>query len=84
MARLVVGYAQVSRFGSDGEGQREVLLRLGMARPRPGLGEALAATRDGDTLVVTALARLARLARLVRSVPGADQLLTRLLGDQPW
>lgn len=47
-----------------------------MTRPRPGLGEALAATRAGETLVVTVLAPLAR------SVPDADQLRTRLLGDQ--
>lgn len=32
----------------------------GMSRPRPALGEALAATRAGDTLVITGLARLAR------------------------
>lgn len=43
-----------------------------MSRPRPGLREALAATRGGDTLVVTSLARLAR------SVPDAVELLDRL------
>lgn len=56
---LVTGYALVSRFGRDGDDQRAALLALGadagrvyldesltgMRRPRPGLGEALAATR---------------------------------------
>lgn len=83
---LVIGYARVSRFGADGEEQRAALLALGaaadrvyldegltgMSRPRPGLGQALAAAREGDTLVVTALARLAR------SVPDAHELLTQL------
>ena len=63
----------MSRLGVDAEEQRTALLRLGVdrdrvdvdkgltgtTRPRPALREALAATRAGDTLVVTALARLA-------------------------
>lgn len=43
-----------------------------MSRPRPALGQALAATRAGDTLVITSLARLAR------SAADAHQLLSRL------
>lgn len=82
----MIGYARVSRFGADADDQRAVLLALGadpdrvyvdvglvgMSCPRPALGEALAATRAGDTLVVTSLARLAR------SVLDAHQLLGRL------
>lgn len=82
----MIGYARVSSFGADADEQQAALLALGadaervyldrgltgMTRPRPALGEALAATRDGDTLVVTALARLAR------SMTDAYQLLTRL------
>lgn len=82
----MIGYARVSRFGTDAQEQRAALLGLGVAaervyldvgltgmtRPRAGLREALAATRGGDTLVVTALARLAR------SVPDAAELLDRL------
>jgi len=70
---LVSGYARVSRFGGDADEQRAALLALasavdrvyldggltGMTRPRPGLREALAAARGGDTVVVTALSRLA-------------------------
>lgn len=56
---LVIGYVRASRFGSDADGQRVELAALGayldrvyvdtgltgMARPRPALGEAFAATR---------------------------------------
>ena len=69
-----VGYARVSTLEQDLSAQREALERLGVenkniyfdhgltgtTRARPGLREALAATRDGDTLVVTKLDRLAR------------------------
>lgn len=89
MGPLVIGYARASRFGTDGAEQREALLRLraaadrvyldegltGMRRPRPGLGQALAAAREGDTLIVTTLARLAR------SVPDAHRLLTELTAN---
>lgn len=45
---------------------------IGANRTRPGLDQALAAVRDGDTLVVPNLDRLAR------SVPDADDIVDRL------
>jgi DNA invertase Pin-like site-specific DNA recombinase len=47
----------------------------GTNRERPGLREALAACREGDTLVVTKLDRLARSLPDARAI--ADQLTTR-------
>jgi hypothetical protein len=47
----------------------------GCNRDRPGLREALAACRDGDTLVVTKLDRLARSLPHARAI--ADELTTR-------
>jgi DNA invertase Pin-like site-specific DNA recombinase len=47
----------------------------GTNRDRPGLREALAACRDGDTLVVTKLDRLARSLPDARTI--ADELTTR-------
>ena len=47
----------------------------GCNRERPGLREALAACRDGDTLVVTKLDRLARSLPDARAI--ADELTTR-------
>lgn len=44
----------------------------GTTRARPGLGEALAACRDGDTLVVT------KLDRLARSLPDARDIVEDL------
>jgi len=46
----------------------------GTNRERPGLREALAACREGDTLVVT------KLDRLDRSLPDGERLL---MGSQP-
>lgn len=74
MDALLIGYARCSTDGQDLTGQREALLALGVTgeriyvdhgltgtnRERPGLREALAACRAGDTLVVTKLDRLAR------------------------
>jgi DNA invertase Pin-like site-specific DNA recombinase len=74
MAALLIGYARVSTDQQDLTAQREGLKGLGVEpariyvdhgltgtnRERPGLREALAACRDGDTLVVTKLDRLAR------------------------
>lgn len=74
MAGLKIGYARVSTTGQDLTAQREGLIALGVHtdqvyvdhgltgtnRTRPGLREALAAVRSGDTLVVTKLDRLAR------------------------
>ena len=74
MSALLVGYARVSTDQQDLTSQRDGLAALGVAtnriyvdhgltgtnRERPGLREALAACREGDTLVVTKLDRLAR------------------------
>ena len=74
MPGLLIGYARVSTEEQDLTAQRDGLQRLGVEpsriyvdhgltgtdRDRPGLREALAACRAGDTLVVTKLDRLAR------------------------
>jgi len=74
MTELLVGYARVSTEEQDLTVQREALERLGVGpdriyvdhgltgtnRDRPGLREAMAACRSGDTQVVTKLDRLAR------------------------
>jgi DNA invertase Pin-like site-specific DNA recombinase len=79
-----VGYARCSTDEQDLTAQRKALLALGVApdrlyldhgltgttRARPGLDQALAAVRAGDTLVVP------KLDRLARSVPDA-----RAIGD---
>jgi DNA invertase Pin-like site-specific DNA recombinase len=73
MSALLIGYARCSTDEQDLTVQREGLASLGVTpdriyvdhgltgsnRERPGLREALAACRDGDTLVVTKLDRLA-------------------------
>ena len=67
MAALLIGYARVSTDEQDLTAQRDALAVLGVTaervygdhgltgtnRERPGLREALAACRAGDTLVVT-------------------------------
>lgn len=74
MTAHFIGYARVSTSGQDLSLQRADLKALGVPaeriyvdhgltgrnRERPGLREALAACRAGDTLVVTKLDRLAR------------------------
>ena len=79
MARTLIGYARCSTDKQDLAAQRAALIELGVApnriyvdhgltgtnRLRPGLDQALAAVRRGDTLVV------AKLDRLARSVPDA-------------
>jgi len=74
MTGLLIGYARVSTEEQDLTAQRDGLAALGVEpsriyvdhgltgtnRERPGLREALAASRAGDTLVVTKLDRLAR------------------------
>jgi len=71
---MLVGYARCSTDRQDLTAQRDALAALGVKpariyvdhgltganRARPGLREALAACRAGDTLVVTKLDRLAR------------------------
>ena len=89
MAALLIGYARCSTDEQDLTVQREGLATLGVTpdriyvdhgltgcnRERPGLREALAACRDGDTLVVTKLDRLARSLPDARAI--ADELTAR-------
>jgi DNA invertase Pin-like site-specific DNA recombinase len=86
MNALMIGYARVSTNEQDLTVQRHALERLGVPpdriytdrgltgthRDRPGLREAMAACRDGDTFVVTKLDRLARSLRDARDI--ADEL----------
>jgi len=88
MSALLVGYARCSTDQQDLTAQRDSLLALGVEaeriyvdhgltgtnRERPGLREALAACRAGDTLVVTKLDRLARSLPDARAI--ADELTT--------
>jgi DNA invertase Pin-like site-specific DNA recombinase len=78
----LIGYARCSTVLQDLTAQREALAALGVPderiyldkgltgtnRTRPGLDQALAAVRSGDTLVVP------KLDRLARSVPDARQI----------
>ena len=87
MTATLIGYARCSTDRQDLAVQRQALLELGVAqdriytdhgltgtsRARPGLDQALAAVREGDTLVV------AKLDRLARSVPDARAIADRLL-----
>jgi DNA invertase Pin-like site-specific DNA recombinase len=89
---LLIGYARVSTDAQDLTVQREALAALGVpaeriyvdrgltgtTRDRPGLREALAACRPGDTLVVTKLDRLARSLADARNI--ADELTSRQVG----
>lgn len=84
----LVGYARVSTDAQDLTAQRDALTGLGVPlervycdrgmtgtnRDRPGLREALAACRQGDTLVVT---KLDRLARSLRDATDIAEELTR-------
>jgi DNA invertase Pin-like site-specific DNA recombinase len=89
MTALLIGYARCSTDDQDLTVQREGLAALGVTpdriyvdhgltgcnRERPGLREALAACREGDTLVVTKLDRLARSLPDARAI--ADELTAR-------
>jgi DNA invertase Pin-like site-specific DNA recombinase len=82
MNELMIGYARVSTYEQDLTAQKIALERLGVDpshiytdhgltgtnRARPGLREALAACRDGDTLVVAKLDRLARSLRDAKDI----------------
>jgi hypothetical protein len=84
MSGVLIGYARCSTDEQDLTAQRDRLRELGVPdnrvyldhgltginRKRPGLDQALAAVRTGDTLVVP------KLDRLARSVPDA-----RAIGD---
>ena len=86
MTATLIGYARCSTDRQDPAAQRQALLELGVAedriytdhgltgttRARPGLDQALAAVRAGDTLVVP------KLDRLARSVPDARAIADRL------
>lgn len=83
---MLIGYARVSTSTQDLTAQRNALAAAGVdpdavytdhgytgtKRDRPGLGKALAACRDGDTLVVT------KLDRLARSLPDARDIADEL------
>jgi len=85
MTPILIGYARCSTDKQDLAAQVDTLLKLGVAedriytdrgftgrnRERPGLDQALAAVRCGDSLVVP------KLDRLARSVPDA-----RAIGDE--
>lgn len=86
---MLIGYARVSTSAQDLTAQRDALIGLGVDerhihvdhgltgtnRARPGLREALAACRAGDTLVVSKLDRLARSLPDARDI--ADELATK-------
>ena len=79
---MKIGYARCSTDKQDLTAQTQALLDLGVKadriytdhgftgrnKARPGLNQALAAVRTGDTLVVS------KLDRLARSVPDARQI----------
>jgi hypothetical protein len=83
---MLIGYARCSTGAQDLTAQRDALTALGVQpdriyadhgltgtnRARPGLREALAACRAGDTLVVT------KLDRLARSLPDARDIVEEL------
>ena len=89
MAETLIGYARCSTDSQDLAAQRQALQELGVAeeriytdhgltgttRDRPGLDQALAAVREGDTLVVSKLDRLARSVSDARAI--ADRLRER-------
>jgi DNA invertase Pin-like site-specific DNA recombinase len=89
MTAITIGYARCSTDKQDLAAQRAALEKLGVAperiyvdhgltgtnRLRPGLDQALAAARSGDTLVVPKLDRLARSVPDARSI--ADALIAR-------
>jgi DNA invertase Pin-like site-specific DNA recombinase len=90
MSALFVGYARCSTEQQDLTAQRDALATLGVSaeriyvdhgltgtnRERPGLREALAACRAGDSLVVT------KLDRLARSLPDARDIVDELTRRQ--
>lgn len=88
MTATLIGHARCSTDERDLAGRRQILCGLGVAedriyldhaltgtrRTRPGLDQALAAVRAGDTLVVP------KLDRLARSVPDAREIGDTLVG----
>ncbi|EGO6591172.1 recombinase family protein [Escherichia coli] len=86
MTEIRIGYARCFTDKQDLTAQQEALIKLGVSperiyidkgltganRQRPGLEQALAAVRQGDTLVVP------KLDRLARSVPDAKEIADTL------
>ena len=86
MTATLIGYARCPTDKQDLTAQRQALAELGVApdriymdkgltgtnRARPGLDQAVAAVRKGDTLVVP------KLDRLARSVPDARHIADQL------
>ena len=86
MTNTLIGYARCSTDKQDLSAQQSALVSLGVTedriymdrgltgtnRLRPGLDQALAAVRRGDTLVVP------KLDRLARSVPDARDIADSL------
>jgi len=95
MTELKIGYARVSTDGQDLTAQRDGLNALGVPadrlyvdhgltgtnRDRPGLRQALAACRAGDTLVITKLARSLPDARAIADELTAGQIRLSLGGS---
>jgi DNA invertase Pin-like site-specific DNA recombinase len=89
MTTITIGYARCSTDKQDLAAQKVALEKLGVRperiytdhgltggnRDRPGLDQALAAARSGDTLVVPKLDRLARSVPDARAI--ADALIAR-------
>jgi DNA invertase Pin-like site-specific DNA recombinase len=89
MKSITIGYARCSTDKQDLAAQKAALEKLGVpaeriytdhgltgaSRARPGLDQALAAVRSGDTLVVPKLDRLARSVPDARAI--ADALIAR-------
>ncbi len=87
MNGTLIGYARCSTDKQDLAAQKASLIKLGVSperiytdhgmtgtkRARPGLDQALAAVRRGDTLVVP------KLDRLARSVPDARDIADKLV-----
>lgn len=89
MKNTLIGYARCSTDKQDLSAQKLALADLGVAedriytdhgltgtnRARPGLDQAIAAVRDGDTFIVPKLDRLARSVPDARAI--ADQLAAK-------
>ena len=93
MNEFLIGYARVSTNEQDLTAQQHALEALGVRsnliytdhgltgtnRARPGLREALAACRNGDTLVIAKLDRLARSLRDTKDI--IDELTVKGVKD---
>lgn len=87
MKGTLIGYARYSTDQQDLTAQKNILIELGVDperiytdegmtgtnRERPGLDQAMAAVREGDTLIVP------KLDRLARSVPDARHIADTLM-----